>query len=100
MARAVRLVDGHVRVAVRTKPRSKTEGIDDGDHEIVVRVRAAPVEGAANERLIEVLAGVLTIAKRNVTIVRGASARHKELEVRGLSLDEVVTKLAAALPSA
>lgn len=96
-ADAVRTVDGHVRIAIRAKPRAKQEGIDASDTELVVRVRAPPVDGAANERVIEVMAGVLAIAKRNVAIVRGESAAHKELEVRGLSRADVIARLVAAL---
>jgi uncharacterized protein (TIGR00251 family) len=89
----LRVVDGTVRLAVRAKPRSRKEGVEDGDTELVVRVRAPPVDGAANERVIEVLATALAIPQRDVVLVRGDSARHKELEVRGLSLDEVVVRL-------
>ena len=97
LAKALRVVDGHVRIAVRAKPRSKKEGIEDGDVELVVRVRAPPVDGAANTRIIEVIAELLAIPKRDVVIVRGETAKHKELEVRNLAHDDVVTRLAAAL---
>jgi uncharacterized protein (TIGR00251 family) len=99
-----RIVDGHVHVIVRAKPRSKREGVelaelagDDDNSALVVRVRAPPVEGAANERIVEVLAAVLQVRKRDVTIVRGEASREKDVQVRGMSVDDVVTRLAAAL---
>jgi uncharacterized protein YggU (UPF0235/DUF167 family) len=43
------------------------------------------VEGAANEQLIEIIAGALGVRKSDVRIVRGSSSRLKVVEVRGLS---------------
>ncbi len=95
----VRVVDGHVRVVVRAKPRSKREGVELVDAPapaIVIRVRARPVEGAANEAIVEVLADALHVRKSDVTIVRGDAAREKDVEVRGLTLVDVVARLVAA----
>lgn len=95
--RAVRTVEGTVRVVVQAKPRSKVEGIEAGrDGGLVVRVRAPPVEGAANERIIEVLAGILGVRRSALTLVRGETARHKELAVSGLTLADVIARLAAS----
>jgi uncharacterized protein (TIGR00251 family) len=75
-----------VRFAVRVQPRSSREGVDGvhGDA-LRVRVNAAPVEGAANEAVVEVLAKALRVPKRAVTIVGGAAARSKVVEVRGVT---------------
>lgn len=95
--RAARLVDGTVRLVVQAKPRSKSEGVEAGkDGGLVVRVRAPPVEGAANERIVEVLAQILGVRKSAVSLIRGETARHKEIAVAGLALDDVVTRLVTA----
>jgi uncharacterized protein (TIGR00251 family) len=75
-----------VRFAVRVQTRASREGVDGvhGDA-LRVRVNAAPVEGAANEAVVEVLAKALHVAKRAVTIVGGATSRSKMVEVRGLT---------------
>ena len=72
-----------VRFAVRVQARSSHEGVDGvhGDA-LRVRVNAAPVDGAANEAVVEVLAKALHVAKRAVTIVGGATSRSKVVEVR------------------
>jgi len=48
------------------------------------RVSARAVEGAANEALIRLVAGELGVARGRVSIVRGATARSKVVEVAGV----------------
>lgn len=68
----------------------------DGAHgdSLKVRVRAAPVDGAANAAAIEVIAAALGVPKRAVRIVSGASSRSKTVEVGGLSAAAVRRALA------
>lgn len=81
----MKVVDGAVRLVVQVKPRSSKEGVSRAaDGTLVVRVRAPPVDGEANARLLEVIAGALGVRKGDVSVVRGASARHKELAITGL----------------
>lgn len=96
----MKLVDGTVRLAVQVKPRASKEGVvRAGDGSLLVRVRAPPVGGEANARLVEVLADALGVRKGDVAIVRGASARHKEVAVAGLDLERA-RALVDALPGA
>jgi uncharacterized protein (TIGR00251 family) len=83
-----------VRFAIRVQPRSSRAGID-GVHGAAVRVRvnAPPVDGAANEAVIEVLAKALGVAKRAVTIVSGSTSRSKVVEVAGLSPEQLRQRL-------
>jgi len=96
----MKVVDGTVRLVVQVKPRSSKEGVARAaDGSLVVRVRAPPVDGEANARLVEVLAAALGVRKGDVSVVRGASARHKELAVLGLD-PERARALVEALPGA
>lgn len=82
--------DGTVRFAVRVQPRASRAGVEGvhGDA-LKVRVHAPPVDGAANEAVVAVLAEALGVAKRDVRIVSGESARSKVVEVRGVSVEAV-----------
>ena len=51
---------------------------------IKVRLAAPPVDGAANEALVELVAGSLGVARRAVRIVSGSSSRAKTVEVEGV----------------
>jgi uncharacterized protein (TIGR00251 family) len=77
--------DGIV-ISVRVIPRAGRSGIaGTRDNALLVRLAAPPVEGAANAELIEVLAEVLDVPKRSVTIVSGTSSRQKRVHVAGIS---------------
>ena len=63
-----------------------------------VKLAAAPVEGAANAALIDLLSRQLRIPKRSVRIVTGERSRNKTVEISGLTDEEVRSSL-AILPS-
>ena len=60
-----------------------------------VRLSAPPVDGRANDALIEFLAEKLGLPRRAVTLARGAAARQKLVHIDGLTLAEVNSRLAA-----
>ena len=85
-----RLTSGGVRFAVRLQPRaSKNEIVGLQGSALKVRVTAPPVEGMANESLIELLSATLKVPRRNVCIVSGSASRTKILEVQGVSLESI-----------
>jgi uncharacterized protein (TIGR00251 family) len=76
-------------IAVRLTPKGGRDAIDgveqmaDGRTVLKVRVRAAPSEGEANAALVRLMAKSLAVAARQVSLVAGATARIKRLEVAG-----------------
>lgn len=82
--------DDAVRFSVRLQPRSsRNEIVGLQGESLKVRVTAPPVEGMANEALIDFLSDALRISRRNVCIVSGLSSRTKIIEVRGVDLKKV-----------
>lgn len=73
---------------VHAKPRAKKSRIvgPRGDA-LEVALAAPPVDGAANEELVRVLADALGIPRRNVTIVRGETSQKKLVAVDPAGLD-------------
>jgi uncharacterized protein YggU (UPF0235/DUF167 family) len=55
-----------------------------------VHVAAPPVEGAANQALLRLIASELGVARRDVRLVAGAAGRQKLLVVEGVTEDEVL----------
>ena len=55
-----------------------TEGV------LKARVSAPAVDGAANEALIRLLAGVLDVPRSDIRLVTGATARRKVIAIDGL----------------
>ena len=85
-------------LAVRVIPRSPRSTITGrrGDA-IVVRLAAPPVEGAANDALIEYLARVFDRPRRDVSILSGEKSRDKRIRIDGLSDAEAADRLSAIL---
>lgn len=52
-----------------------------------IRLAAPPVEGRANEALVDFIAEALGLPKRSVRIVAGEKSRDKRVEVRGYGGD-------------
>jgi uncharacterized protein (TIGR00251 family) len=70
---------------VRVIPRAKRSEVAGKRGEAwLVRLQAPPVEGAANDELIAVLAKTLGVARRDVTILSGERSREKRVRVAGL----------------
>jgi uncharacterized protein (TIGR00251 family) len=69
--------------------RTALAGIRDGS--VLIRLAAAPVEGAANAELIAFLANLLDIPKRSISIVAGEKSRQKRVRIDGVT-DETVRR--------
>ena len=54
---------------------------------------APPVEGAANDELLDLLAQKLDLPRRGVSLVSGERGRTKQVRIEGLPLDEVRARL-------
>lgn len=73
----------YFELTVRVTPRSaKTEVIGNADGVLQVRIAAPPVDNAANEVLIKLLAKHFGVAKTSVDIVGGAASRNKRVRIR------------------
>ena len=88
-----------VSFRIRVVPRAGTTRVAGtrGDA-LLVRLAAAPVEGAANEALIAMLAALLGHARRDISIASGERARDKIVRVAGTNAAEVSEKLLVILP--
>jgi len=82
-----------VRFGVRLTPRAGRDDVDGVvDGVLRARVTAPPVDGAANEALLRLLAGRLGVARRDVRLVGGESARQKAVAVDGVPADAIVAR--------
>jgi glutathione S-transferase len=57
------------------------------DGVIKIRIAAPAVENAANEALVDCVAGALGVSKRSVRIVSGFASRRKVLEIDGMTAE-------------
>lgn len=84
-------------LAIRVTPRARKNEISEimSDGTVKIRVTAPPVDGKANQALIDFLAEVLDVSSREIEIVAGATGRKKLVSILGLDADTVQRKILA-----
>ena len=80
-------------LAVFVKPGSKSPGIIISGERVTVRVHEPALEGRATEAARRALASALRLPQSKVTLVRGASSRHKSFAIAGLTKAEILDRL-------
>lgn len=83
-----------MHLAVKLQPRASANEICAplGD-ELKIKVTAPPVDAAANDALIKLLAEKLDCARNRVELIRGRTSRHKTIMLHGFKADGVIKNL-------
>lgn len=87
-----------ISFAVKVHPRARKNAITGttGDA-LKLALTAPPVDGKANQAVIEFFADLFAISRSSVTIASGETSRNKVIRVNGISAEQVRQKLQAAL---
>ncbi len=82
------------RLVVRVRPGARRSGFTGwyGDHPKLA-VAAPPVDGAANDECVRVIATTFGVRPRDVRLVIGAASRTKHFEIDGVDDAEVAGAL-------
>lgn len=85
-------------VSIRVIPRSAKSAITGrrGDA-LLVRLKAPPVDGAANEALIEFLSYTFKRPRRAISLLSGEKSRDKRISIEGLTDAEFKARLSDIL---
>ena len=83
---SIRESGGRVRFSVRVQPRASRDELAGihGDA-IKIRLSAPPVDGAANDALVNFLSTVFAVPKRAIRILAGETSRSKVVEIEGIT---------------
>ncbi len=87
------------QVPVRVQPGARRNALLGrlASGEWKLAVTAPPEDGRANDAVVELLAGLLGVKRRQVSVARGATSRGKTIAVEGLEPREAEALLAAEL---
>src|SRR5262245_37755893 len=84
-----------ISFAVRVQPRASKSGVvGQLDGALKIRLAAPPVEGAANEELIRLLAKLFDAPRQRIAIISGQTSKNKIVRVSGIPVEEVERVLA------
>jgi uncharacterized protein len=85
--------EGEVVFKVQVVPRSsRSEVVGEHNGSLRIKIAAPPVDGAANEELIRVLAKTFNVSRSAVRIVSGQTGKVKQISIKGRT-NELVERL-------
>lgn len=77
---------GNLVFNVRVLPKSsKSEIVGELDGALKVKLKSPPVDGAANEELIKLLAKQFAVTKSAVEIIGGQTSKTKQILIRNIT---------------
>jgi len=83
-----------VLLSVKLQPRASANEIGQRlGSELRIKVTAPPVDAAANQALIELLAQKLDCPRRRIELIRGHTSRHKTIKLHGFAATAVLAAL-------
>jgi len=84
-----------VLLHVKLQPRASLNAIGQPfGNQLRIKVTAPPVDSAANEALVRLLAEFLNHPRSRIELLRGHTSRNKVLKIYGIP-DELVLKLSS-----
>ena len=89
---------GSVTFQVKVHPRAKKDAVTGvhGDA-LKLALTAPPVEGRANDAVVEFFADFLRLPRSSVTIAAGQTSRNKVVRISGITAAALEQKLAVSL---
>lgn len=85
--------DGSLVLEVKVQPRSsRNQIVGEQGGALKVKLTAPPVDGEANQALINFLARLLGIPKRDITILKGETSRLKYVELKNINYQSFLKK--------
>jgi uncharacterized protein len=86
---------------IKLQPRASANEIGEPlGGELRIKVTAPPVDAAANEALVELLAEKLDCARGRIELVRGHKSRHKVVKLYRFTPEEVIRRIFGGASSA
>src|SRR5258707_11994154 len=83
-----------VLLSVKLQPRASANEIGEPlGNELRIKVTAPPVDSAANEALVRLLAERLDCPRNRIELVRGQTSRHKTIKIHGVSPETLAVQL-------
>ena len=77
------LADADGRLPVRVTPGARVETLELAEGKLLVKVRAKPQDGAANDAVRKLVATALGVPPSSLQLLRGATSREKLFQIGG-----------------
>lgn len=85
--------NGGVVFDIKIVPRSNITKLETDKEIWRLKITAPPVEGSANRAIIEFFARLLSIPKRDISIIRGLSSTNKTIRIEKYEKESLIHKI-------
>jgi uncharacterized protein len=93
----LRVLPDGILLSIKLQPRASSNEIGEPlGSELRVKVTAPPVDAAANEALVRLLAKTLDCPRNQLELVRGHTSRHKSVKIHSLTATAILARLGVA----
>ena len=75
----------HMLIRVKVFPNSKEQLIEKKGDGFEIRVKEKPIQGQANQAVIDALADYFKCPRQNIKLIKGLKQRNKLFEINGLN---------------
>lgn len=83
-----------VSLNLKVQPRASTNEVGPPlGEQLKVKVTAPPVDAAANQAVVDLLAEILDCSRGSIQILRGMSSRNKVIKVSGIEPSLLLDRL-------
>lgn len=83
-------------IAIHAQPGAKRDALcGEFNGRLKIALNAPPVDGKANQKLIQFLSKRLGTSKSAISIVQGETSRDKKIRISLLSVSQIVEKLSS-----
>ncbi len=79
-----------------TPRASRSRVVGEHDGRLKVQIAAPPVDGAANDEVVRLVARLAGVSRRSVSIARGDTGRRKTVAVDGVAPEDLAQRLSDA----
>ena len=87
--------DGNCSISLKVIPKSfRNQVVGEEGGALKIKIQAPPVEGAANEAVVEFLSGIFKKPKSSILVMKGQLSRHKVIKIKGVQVKDVLESLA------
>lgn len=94
VAFTVRDTPNGAQFALRVQPRASRNAIvGTMGNAVKLAITAPPVDGKANQAVVEYLSDLFRVPKSSIVIVSGETGRNKLIAIRGMRAEQVLTAL-------
>ncbi|MGE5391004.1 MAG: DUF167 domain-containing protein [Deltaproteobacteria bacterium] len=83
-----------ITVEIKVQPRaSRNQIVGEQGGVLKIKLTAPPVEGEANQALVDYLASVLDTPRRNIILLKGETSRNKIIAIKGMTQEAFLQRI-------